>query len=233
MQTSPTTHMTHMTQTPGGKHPGAFRPHLVELDEELLAALDVAEVAARALLLFQGPERRRRNDEMDRPVGDTAQVPRVGGAQLVCGGAVWRWPTDVPQALIGSAEYLECLGAVVRQREREVIAVQLHNLGHDALFTFHSAHRWPERRRVAQAHSHIERPDCQAFLHTITGRTTHDTATAPVEKDRENDRNIQSPLQRPDIGYIAGPLLVGCSSHKIAQKMLRARGHSRPRRPGV
>ena len=59
--------------------------------------------------------------------------------------------------------------------------------------------------RVAQAHSHIQRPDRQILLHPITDGPTDD-ATAVQIKDH---CQIEPTLCRPDIGDIARPFAVG------------------------
>ena len=66
--------------------------------------------------------------------------------------------------------------------------------------------------RIAEAHRHIERPDCQILLHPVTYRPTHDAAAMQVE----NDGKVEPALRCPDIGDVARPFTVGVVGSKIA-----------------
>lgn len=67
------------------------------------------------------------------------------------------------------------------------------------------------RRRIAKAHSHVERPDRKISLHPVASGPANDPATVEVT----NDRKIEPALVRPDVGDIACPLLVRCRCNKI------------------
>ena len=77
-------------------------------------------------------------------------------------------------------------------------------------------------RRIAEAHCHIERPDCQILLHSVTDRPAHNAAAMQIEDDGE----VEPALRRPDIGDIASPLLVGRSSNKITVQPVRRNAQS-------
>ncbi len=89
-------------------------------------------------------------------------------------------------------------------------------------------------RRVAEAYSHVQRPDRQILLHPVAGRPPNNAATVQVEYDRK----VEPTLRSPDIGYIAGPFAVECSSHKIpiqpvggnTQTVIAVRRHLMPTR---
>ena len=67
-------------------------------------------------------------------------------------------------------------------------------------------------RRIAEANRHVECPDCQTLLCPVTDRPAHNAAAMQIEDDGE----VGPPFGRPDIGDVTRPLLVGCSSDKIA-----------------
>lgn len=61
-------------------------------------------------------------------------------------------------------------------------------------------------------HSHVQRPDCQVFLHPVTGRPAYILAAMQIEDDRELEPSFGS----PDIGDATRRLLVGLSGNKTA-----------------
>ena len=67
---------------------------------------------------------------------------------------------------------------------------------------------------LAQAHSHIERPDRQVFLHPVADSPTHDTAAMQIKDDGQ----VEPALVRPDIGDVAGPFAVGHVGYEIASQ---------------
>ena len=48
-----------------------------------------------------------------------------------------------------------------------------------ATIRMEKAARW----RIAEAHSHVQRPDCQILLHSVTDRPAHNAAAMQIEDD--------------------------------------------------
>lgn len=65
---------------------------------------------------------------------------------------------------------------------------------------------------IAQAHGHLQRPDCPGFLHPVADRPTNHSAAEQIDDEIQ----VKPALGGPDISDVASPFLVRQGGQKIA-----------------
>src|SRR3954447_6304399 len=111
------------------KHPFAFGPNFVELDQELLVFGNCAELIFPLRIFFQSPIRRRGNDEVHGSVFKPAEIPRVTPPDAVRGRIEWFRPGNLAKALVCGPIDLKRFARVISERKFDFSIEDSYNVG--------------------------------------------------------------------------------------------------------